>query len=94
MSSTSKIRESHENSAVSVQGKRISYEDQKKIKNNKIKKSGEKSVILEVKHLCKTYGVGEDSVQALKKINFELYKGETLGVIGESGSGKTTLLNQ
>ena len=81
-----------ENSAVSVQGKRISYEDQKKIKNNKIKKSGEKSVILEVKHLCKTYGVGEDSVQALKKINFELYKGETLGVIGESGSGKTTLV--
>ena len=81
-----------ENSALSVQGKRTSYKDQKKFKNNKIKISEEKSVILEVKHLCKTYGVGEDSVQALKKINFELYKGETLGVIGESGSGKTTLV--
>ena len=58
-----------ENSAVSVQGKKTSYEHQKKFKNNKIKKSEEKSVILEVKHLCKTYGVGEDSVKALKKIN-------------------------
>ena len=82
-----------ENSAVSFQGNKISYEDQKKFKINKIKKLEEqKSVILEVKDLCKTYGVGEDSVQALKKVNFELYKGETLGVIGESGSGKTTLV--
>ncbi len=82
-----------DNSAAPVQGERISYKNQKKIKNNKLKKSEkEQSIILEVKHLCKTYGVGEDSVQALKKINLELYKGETLGVIGESGSGKTTLV--
>ena len=82
-----------DNSAVSVQGERISCENQKNFKNNKIKKSeNEQPIILEVKNLCKTYGVGEGSVQALKKINLDLYKGETLGVIGESGSGKTTLV--
>ena len=78
---------------MSVQSGRTSYENQTNFKNNKIKMSDkEQSIILEVKHLCKSYGVGEDSVQALKKINLELYKGETLGVIGESGSGKTTLV--
>ncbi len=49
--------------------------------------------ILKVQHLCKTYGQGENSVQALRDVSFTMRKGEFAAVIGESGSGKTTLLN-
>jgi ABC-type oligopeptide transport system ATPase subunit len=30
-------------------------------------------------------------VDAVKKVHFEVYPGETLGLVGESGCGKTTL---
>ena len=49
--------------------------------------------ILNVQHLCKTYGKGEAKVDALKDVSFSLRKGEFAAVVGESGSGKSTLLN-
>ena len=49
--------------------------------------------ILNVQHLCKTYGKGEAKVDALKDVSFSLQKGEFAAVVGESGSGKSTLLN-
>ena len=49
--------------------------------------------ILNVQHLCKTYGKGEAKVDALKNVSFSLRKGEFAAVVGESGSGKSTLLN-
>ena len=49
--------------------------------------------ILNVRHLCKTYGKGEARVDALKDVSFSLKKGEFVAVIGESGSGTSMLLN-
>jgi len=49
--------------------------------------------LLEVKSICKTYGVGETAVDALKSVSFSVPKGEFIVVVGESGSGKSTLLN-
>ncbi len=49
--------------------------------------------LLEVSNICKTYGSGETSVQALKNVSFSVPKGEYVAIVGESGSGKSTLLN-
>lgn len=48
--------------------------------------------ILRVENLCKIYGEGETTVNALKNVSFSLEKGELAAVVGESGSGKSTLL--
>ena len=49
--------------------------------------------LLEVNKICKTYGSGEATVQALKNVSFSVPKGEYVAIVGESGSGKSTLLN-
>ena len=41
--------------------------------------------LLEVNHLCKTYGSGETAVHALKDVSFSVPKGEYVAVVGESG---------
>ena len=50
-------------------------------------------MILEVKHLKKGFGSGENRVEVLKDISFSLKKGEFCVLLGPSGSGKSTLLN-
>ncbi|MCI9215667.1 oligopeptide/dipeptide ABC transporter ATP-binding protein [Lachnospiraceae bacterium 42-17] len=51
----------------------------------------EKKVLVEVKDLKKHFKVGKNAIlKAVDGIDFKIYKGETLGLVGESGCGKTT----
>lgn len=50
----------------------------------------EKDVLVEVKDLCKYFNVGGGKLKAVDGISFKIYKGETLGLVGESGCGKST----
>ena len=51
----------------------------------------EREVLLDVKDLDVTFGERRKRYEAVKKVNFKIYKGETFGLVGESGSGKTTI---
>ncbi len=52
-----------------------------------------RKVAISVKNLYKIYRVGEMKVRALDGVDFEIYKGEFVAIVGTSGSGKSTLLN-
>lgn len=48
---------------------------------------------IEFKNVVKEYKMGEVSIKALDKTNFEIEKGELVVIVGASGAGKTTALN-
>ncbi len=78
--------------------KEIVCESQKE-RSKRLRSIYSKKPILEIKNLSKFYNTSKNlfiknkGFKALEKINLKLYKGETLGLIGESGSGKTSLSN-
>jgi putative ABC transport system ATP-binding protein len=50
--------------------------------------------VFQVRGLARVYGEGSAAVTALRGVDFELFPGELIVLLGASGSGKSTLLNQ
>ena len=54
-------------------------------------KNDGKQVLLDVKNLKKYFVVGNKKIlKAVDDVSLQIYKGETLGLVGESGCGKST----
>jgi putative ABC transport system ATP-binding protein len=58
-----------------------------------VTKMNEKTTIIVLKDLWKTYSLGAVNVDALKGINIEISDKDFVSIAGPSGSGKTTLMN-
>lgn len=53
-----------------------------------------KEIMLDAKHVTRRFPASKGrTVLANDNINIQLYKGETLGIVGESGCGKSTFIN-
>jgi ABC-2 type transport system ATP-binding protein len=58
-----------------------------------------KAPAIQAKGISKTFHISEDShntgskkVEAIKPMDFEIYKGECIGILGRNGCGKSTLI--
>jgi putative ABC transport system ATP-binding protein len=51
------------------------------------------SKIIEIKELERMFIVGDETVHALRGLDFSIEQGEFVTIMGKSGSGKSTLLN-
>ena len=60
---------------------KIVVQDTKNIKNG--------DVIVEVRDLVVQFSVRNRILTAIRKISLDIYKGETLAIVGESASGKS-----
>jgi putative ABC transport system ATP-binding protein len=49
--------------------------------------------LIEVRDLAKSYRSGDETVEALRGVDFGIAQGEFITIMGQSGSGKSTLLS-
>lgn len=49
--------------------------------------------LIRLQDVCKHYNMGDSVVKALNHINFKVYPGEFVAIMGPSGSGKSTAMN-
>ncbi|MCD5324684.1 MULTISPECIES: ABC transporter ATP-binding protein [Pontibacillus] len=47
-------------------------------------------VLVDIKNLKQHFGKGQNKVKAVDGLTFQIYRGETMGLVGESGCGKST----
>lgn len=50
-----------------------------------------KDVLVDIQQLHKSFKVGKRHLHAIQSLNLQIYRGETLGLVGESGCGKSTV---
>lgn len=48
-------------------------------------------VLIDIRNLTKEFKIGRKTLSAVQDLNLEIFKGETLGLVGESGCGKSTV---
>ena len=48
--------------------------------------------MIQIQHVCKTYGEGDAVHHALRNVNLAINDGDVFGIIGASGAGKSTLV--
>ena len=49
--------------------------------------------VLQAQNVSKIYDMGSTKIEALLRVDIEIYKGEFVAIVGKSGSGKSTLMH-
>ena len=58
-----------------------------------MKNTEKKQPLVQVKNLCKYFEISrKETLKAVDDLTFDIYKGETVSLVGESGCGKSTFL--